>query len=92
MRLGQHSLLHQCSRLSWASSLPAFQVSPEDKVKISPKKVPLVKAIQEKFPDHTPPAWLTLTAETEGKMAAVPKREEIDTILEDHLVVEYYSR
>jgi len=73
-------------------NIPAFRVSPEDKMKINPKKVPLVKAIREKFPDHTPPAWLALTGETEGKMVAAPKREEVDTVLEDHLVVEYYSR
>ena len=26
---------------------------------------------------------------TEGKVATIPKREEIDTVLEDHLIVEY---
>ncbi len=73
-------------------NIPSFRLAPEDRVRISSKKAPLVKAIREKFPDHTPPAWLTLTAETEGKVLGIPKREEIDTVLEDHLIVEYYSR
>lgn len=72
--------------------IPSFQASPEDHVKISAKYVSLVKAVREKFPDHSPPDWLIVTAETEGKMVSVPKREEIDTVLEDHLIVEYYSR
>lgn len=72
--------------------IPSFQVNPEDIINVSAKCMPLVKAVREKFPDHTPPAWLMVTAETEGKMVSVPKREEIDTVLEDHLIVEYYSR
>ena len=73
-------------------NVPSFRVSPGDELKVSENKVALVKAAREKFPDYAPPAWLTATADTEGKMATVPRRDEIDTVLEDHLVVEYYSR
>ncbi|MEE8638279.1 MAG: 30S ribosomal protein S4 [Candidatus Margulisiibacteriota bacterium] len=72
--------------------VPSYQVREGEVIKIRPKYVPLVKAVREKFPDHTPPAWLTLTGEIEGKVSSIPKREEIDTVLEDHLIVEYYSR
>ena len=72
--------------------VPSFKLKVEDVVKVRPKLVVLVKKHQEKFPDHAPPAWLTQSAETEGKMVSVPKRTEIDTALEDHLIVEYYSR
>ena len=72
--------------------IPSCQVREEDIIKIRPKFVPLVKTVREKFPDHTPPPWLTLTGETEGKMVAIPSREEVDTVLEEHLIVEYYSR
>ncbi|OGB87341.1 30S ribosomal protein S4 [candidate division WOR-1 bacterium RIFCSPLOWO2_02_FULL_46_20] len=72
--------------------VPSFQVSADDQIKFSLKIVPLVKAMIEKSPDHTPPAWLVRSGAEEGKMASIPKREEIDAALEDHLIVEYYSR
>ena len=72
--------------------VPSFRVREGAVIKIRPKYVPLVETVREKFPDHTPPAWVTLTGEIEGKVASIPKREEIDTVLEDHLIVEYYSR
>ncbi len=73
-------------------NIPSFQVKTDDLVKIKPKIVPLVKTYQEKFADYTPPNWLQVTGETEGKVLAIPKREDIDTALEEHLIVEYYSR
>ena len=39
------------------------------------------------------PAWLELNAEQlEGKVVALPKREDIDLTLEEHLIVELYSK
>ena len=72
--------------------IPSYQVREGDIIKVRPKYVPLVKAVREKFPDHTPPPWLTISGETEGKVVAIPSREEIDIVLEEHLIVEYYSR
>jgi small subunit ribosomal protein S4 len=73
-------------------NIPSFLVKGGDTVKIRPKIVPIVKAAMEKFPDHVPPAWLKVTGEAAGEVSAIPKREDIDTILQEHLVVEYYSR
>ncbi len=73
-------------------NIPSFRVRPGNLIKVRPKYVALAKAALEKFPDRTPPAWLTVTGEIEGKVVALPKREEIDTVLEEHLIVEYYSR
>jgi small subunit ribosomal protein S4 len=72
--------------------VPSFQVSLEDQIKFTPKIAVLVKSVREKAPDYAPPAWVTQTGETEGKVVAIPAREDIDTVLEDHLIVEYYSR
>lgn len=72
--------------------VPSFRVKVGDTIKVHADYVARVKAVQEKFPDHQPPAWLTLSGETEVKVVALPKREEIDTVLEDHLIVEHYSR
>jgi small subunit ribosomal protein S4 len=72
--------------------IPSYQVNQGDVVKFSPKIVPLVKFFLGRFPDHTPPAWLSLSSEVEGKVVAIPKREDIDTALQENLIVEYYSR
>ena len=74
------------------ANIPSFQVRAGDIVKVKAKMVTLIKTVLEKFPDHEPPAWLTASAETEGKVVTIPKREEIDTALAEHLIVEYYSR
>jgi small subunit ribosomal protein S4 len=74
------------------TDVPSFQVKEGDIIKARPKAVALVKLVREKAPDYAPPVWLSVTAEFEGKILSIPKREEIDTVLEDHLIVEYYSR
>jgi small subunit ribosomal protein S4 len=95
---GSRKFARQIVRHGWVLgngrkvNIPSFRVRVGDVIKIHDEYVPLVKAVREKFPDHQPPVWLTLSGETEAKVVSVPKREEIDTVLEDHLIVEYYSR
>lgn len=74
------------------TNIPSFQVKEGAVINHSPKFAALVKANLEKFPDYTPPSWLAVSGEAEGSVVAIPKREEIDTVLEEHLIVEYYSR
>jgi small subunit ribosomal protein S4 len=43
--------------------------------------------------EKTVPRWLTLEADTlSGRVAAAPARDDIDTMVNEQLVVEYYSR
>jgi small subunit ribosomal protein S4 len=43
--------------------------------------------------EKTVPRWLTLEADTlSGRVAASPARDDIDTMVNEQLVVEYYSR
>jgi len=72
--------------------VPSFAVRVGDIVGFKAKFQILVKNITQKFPDHIPPTWLTVSAETEGKVAALPKREDVATTVEENLIVEYYSR
>lgn len=74
------------------TNIPSFQVKEKDTITSSSKYLALVQAAREKLPDYTPPAWLALAGEAEGKVVNIPKREDIDTVLEEHLIVEYYSR
>jgi len=72
--------------------IPAFSVKIGDVLKVAPRYTTLAKNNLEKGADRSYPAWVTLSGELEGKVVSMPKREEIDTKLEDHLIVEYYSR
>jgi len=74
------------------TNIPSFQVREGDAVKVGPKYTVLVKGWQAKNEDYLPPEWLTLNGEIEGKVTAIPRRENIDSALEEHLIVEYYSR
>ena len=39
------------------------------------------------------PSWLTMdNANLTGRVVAVPAREDIDLTIEEHLIVEYYSK
>ena len=41
----------------------------------------------------TVPAWMSVDVEKlEGKVVSVPTREEIDTPVAEHLIVELYSK
>ena len=73
-------------------NIPSLRVKAGDAIKFKPKISNQVKAYLEKTSDYTPPSWLMITGECEGKVAEIPKRENIETTLQEHLIVEYYSR
>jgi small subunit ribosomal protein S4 len=73
-------------------SIPSCEVKTGDAVTVAPRMAALAKGALEKFPDRVTPAWLSLTGEIEGKIVSIPKREEIDTTLQEQMIVEYYSR
>jgi len=42
---------------------------------------------------HTPPAWLSVEPEAaRGTVVRLPNRDEIDAPVQEHLIVELYSR
>lgn len=73
-------------------NIPSYEMRIGDMVKVTPRIGKLAKEALEKFPDRVTPAWLSLTGENEGKMLALPKREDIESTVEENLIVEYYSR
>jgi small subunit ribosomal protein S4 len=51
------------------------------------------KAIVESTSSKVTPKWLEVDFEKlEGKVVALPARDDIDLNIEDHLIVELYSR
>ncbi|MGN1334266.1 MAG: 30S ribosomal protein S4, partial [Anaerovoracaceae bacterium] len=60
-------------------------------VKEKSQKSPKFKEIKEM--SITVPAWMEVNIDKlEGKIVAMPRREEIDTPIAEHLIVELYSK
>lgn len=52
-----------------------------------------LKALREQGTSKTVPKWLEMDAENlTGKVVAMPQRDDIDLTIEEHLIVEFYSR
>ena len=62
-------------------------------VKEKSREIPFFATLKEQGAKRTVSEWLELDAENlTGKVVALPKREDIDLTIEEHLIVEYYSR
>ncbi|MPL68183.1 30S ribosomal protein S4 [bioreactor metagenome] len=75
--------------------IPSYLVKPGDVIVVaeSSKESPLIKEIAENAGHKTVAAWLEVTAQDmSGKVLRYPTREEIDTPIQEHLIVELYSR
>lgn len=76
-------------------NIPSFLVKVGDVVEVREKsrEVNRVKELADQAARKTPPAWLEVSADQfTGKVVAIPSREEIDMPIEEHLIVELYSR
>lgn len=74
--------------------IPSASVSVDDVITVRErsKDQPHFKALKEGT-GVIVPKWLTLDAENlTGKVVALPSREDIDCPIEEHLIVELYSR
>jgi small subunit ribosomal protein S4 len=75
-------------------NIPSYQMKVGDVVAIKPgsRDVDLFKALRE-GPARNIPKWLEFNADAlEGRLLALPERDDIDLTLSEHLVVEYYSK
>ncbi|MDR3564669.1 MAG: 30S ribosomal protein S4 [Negativicutes bacterium] len=75
--------------------IPSYLVKPDNVigVKEGSKDSPVFKEILENVATKTVPAWLELTAaDATGKVGRYPTREEIDIPIQEHFIVELYSR
>lgn len=74
-------------------NIPSYQVKPDDVIKVREKSQSSPKFKEIKEMQVGVPAWLSIDREKlEGKVLADPTREEIDTPIEEHLIVELYSK
>ncbi|MGP1569436.1 MAG: 30S ribosomal protein S4 [Eubacteriales bacterium] len=73
--------------------IPSYQVKPGDVIKVKETSVKSPKFKEIKEMQVGVPGWLSVDREKlEGKVLSEPTRAEIDTPIEEHLIVELYSK
>lgn len=74
-------------------NIPSYQVSPGDVIKVKEKSISSPKFKEIKEMQVGIPGWLSVDREKlEGKVLADPTRDQIDTPVAEHLIVELYSK
>jgi small subunit ribosomal protein S4 len=76
-------------------NIPSYLVKPGDTIAWREKSKQLVHyhKVAQEVGSRSIPSWLSLEPETLiGRVLTEPSRNEIDSIIDEHLVVEYYSR
>lgn len=77
------------------TNIPSYAVNPEDVIawREESKKLALYKIVAQEIQGKSIPNWLSLDMENlSGRVLAPPERSDIDANIDEHLVVEYYSR
>ena len=75
--------------------IASYQTKVGDVISLREKSrdIPFFAALKEQGAKRTVPEWLELDAENlSGKIVALPQRKDIDLTIEEHLIVEFYSR
>jgi len=77
------------------TNIPSFLVKAGDVIAVRERSKKLVyfRDLSTVMEHKVVPEWLSLDIPTmEGRVLALPTREDIDASLDEHLIVEYYSR
>ncbi len=77
------------------TDIPSFLVKPGDVIAVRErsKKLTYFKDLSAVIEHKVVPEWLSLDiSKMEGRVLALPTREDIDASLNEQLIVEYYSR
>jgi len=73
-------------------NIPSFQVKPGDEVKVRGPGT-IFEIVLESSRVRNVPSWLAFNEdEKSGKVLALPDRPEMEAGVEEHLIVEFYSR
>lgn len=77
------------------ANIPSMLVDVGDVIQVKEKSMDSVKfqEMKENIAHKNPPAWLELDREQmNGRVVALPTKEQIDVPIQEHLIVELYSR
>ncbi len=75
--------------------IPSYQIKLGDVITVreASRDMQNFKALREQGTSKLVPKWLEMDAENlTGKVIAMPQRDDIDLTIEEHLIVEFYSR
>lgn len=73
--------------------IPSLEVKAGDVIRVKEKSQSSLKFKEIRDMNISTPAWITVdTDKLEGKVVSIPTREEIDTPIAEHLIVELYSK
>jgi len=74
-------------------NIPAFKVKVGDEVRVRHGDGAVIAVALEASRVRTVPSWLAFNEqEKSGKVLALPERDEMEMGVEEHLIVEFYSR
>jgi len=76
-------------------NIPSYLLRAGDVIAVreKSKESPRIKELLERAADRTPPAWLEFDADqASARVVALPARDQIDAPVQEHLIVELYSR
>jgi small subunit ribosomal protein S4 len=76
-------------------NIPSFLVQQGDIVAVRPnsQRNTFFKDLAQDLPHRSIPEWLSRDDEAlTGRVMALPERKDIDISIDEHLIVEYYSR
>ena len=75
------------------ANIPSMEIKAGDVVSVREKSQSSPKFTELKEMIITTPAWIDLNVDKfEGKVLRAPEREDVDLPIEEHYIVEYYSR
>jgi small subunit ribosomal protein S4 len=74
-------------------NVPSAQLKPGDVVRVRSADGAVIEVALEASRVRTMPSWLSFNEEEKsGKVLSLPERHEMETGVEEHLIVEFYSR
>lgn len=76
-------------------NIPSYQVAVGEEIQLkdSSKKSTRIQQLVEELGVRSVPEWLELDVDnTKGRVVSLPTREQIETPIQEHLIIEYYSR
>ena len=75
------------------ANIPSMEVKAGDVIRVKERSQSSPKFKEIKEMSITVPYWMSVDVDKlEGKVVALPRREEIDTPIAEHLIVELYSK
>ena len=75
------------------ADIPSMELKAGDVVSVKEKSQSSPKFTELKEMIITTPAWIDLNLDKfEGKITRTPEREDVDLPIEEHYIVEFYSR